>query len=587
MAKWMLYNKRADFVSIAQKFHIDPLIAKVLRNKDLTTDEQINRYLNGGINDLYDPHRMKDMDKGVSVIIEKINHKKKIRVVNDYDVDGVASGHILYSALKRCGADVSIRVPDRIKDGYGLNRNIIEEAHTDGIDTIITCDNGIAALEEIAYAKEFGMTIVVTDHHSIPFEKDENGKIRYLKSVADAIINPHQIDCGYPYDGLCGAAVAWKFICVLYEKLGIAKGEAYDMIEFVAFATVADVMELTDENRILVKLGLKKINTGMCSNTGLKLLIEENSLQPDQVSAYHFGFVLGPCVNASGRLETAKIALRLFQEADTDKARKIAKRLIELNEERKALTLEGVEAAEEQIKKFHMEKDKVLVIYLPDVHESLAGIIAGRIRETYYRPVFVLTKGENGVKGSGRSIEEYSMFEEMNKCKEFLDGFGGHPMAAGLSLQAENIGSFRSALNEKTTLTDVDLVEKIHIDAAMPLSYVSMPLVMELDYLAPFGKGNEKPKFAEKDVEFAAIKVIGKNKNVLKIRLKENNVWYTAVSFGTVDQFEALCLQKYGKDAFLDLVEGKGHYKFSILYEPEIDSYNGRDSLQFIIRDFC
>lgn len=478
MAKWMLYNKRADFVSIAQKFHIDPLIAKVLRNKDLTTDEQINRYLNGGINDLYDPHLMKDMDKGVSVIIEKINHKKKIRVVNDYDVDGVASGHILYSALKRCGTDVSIRVPDRIKDGYGLNRNIIEEAHTDGIDTIITCDNGIAALEEIAYAKELGMTVVVTDHHSIPFEKDENGEIRYLKSEADAIINPHQIDCGYPYDGLCGAAVAWKFICVLYEKLGIAKDEAYDMIEFVAFATVADVMELTDENRILVKLGLKKINAGMCSNTGLKLLIEENSLQPDQVSAYHFGFVLGPCVNASGRLETAKIALRLFQEADTDKARKIAKRLIELNEERKALTLEGVEAAEEQIKKFHMEKDKVLVIYLPDVHESLAGIIAGRIRETYYRPVFVLTKGENGVKGSGRSIEEYSMFEEMNKCKEFLDGFGGHPMAAGLSLQAENIGSFRSALNEKTTLTDVDLVEKIHIDAAMPLSYVSMPLVM-------------------------------------------------------------------------------------------------------------
>ena len=587
MAKWMLYNKRADFVSIAQKFHIDPLIAKVLRNKDLTTDEQLNRYLNGGINDLYDPHLMKDMDKGVSVIIEKINHKKKIRVVNDYDVDGVASGHILYSALKRCGTDVSIRVPDRIKDGYGLNRNIIEEAHTDGIDTIITCDNGIAALEEIAYAKELGMTVVVTDHHSIPFEKDENGKIRYLKSEADAIINPHQTDCGYPYDGLCGAAVAWKFICVLYEKLGIAKDEAYDMIEFVAFATVADVMELTDENRILVKLGLQKINTGNIVNLGFRMLIEENSLQPDQISSYHFGFVLGPCVNASGRLETAKIALNLFQESDEDRARELARKLIELNEERKDLTSKGVEVAEEQIEKFHMENDKVLVVYLPDVHESLAGIIAGRIREHYYRPVFVLTNGEKGVKGSGRSIEEYSMFEEMNKCKEFLDGFGGHPMAAGLSLQIENIEPFRRALNEITMLTETDLVEKIHIDAAMPLSYVSMPLIMELDHLAPFGKGNEKPKFAEKDVEFASVKVIGKNHNVLKIRLKENNKWYSAVSFGTVDQFEALCLQKYGENAFLDLVEGKGHYSFSILYEPEIDSYNGRDSIQFIVRDFC
>ena len=566
MAKWILYNKRADFVSIAQKFHIDPLIAKVLRNKNLTTDEQINRYLNGGINDLYNPRLMKDMDKGVAIITNKIRAKKKIRVVNDYDVDGVASGHILYTALARCGADVSIRVPDRIKDGYGLNRNIIEEAHADGIDTIITCDNGIAALEEIAYAKELGMTVVVTDHHSIPFEKDENGEIRYLKSEADAIINPHQIDCGYPYDGLCGAAVVWKFIFVLYKKLGIAKDEAYDMIEFVAFATVADVMELTDENRILVKLGLKKVNAGMCSNTGLKLLIEENSLQPDQISSYHFGFVLGPCVNASGRLETAKIALNLFQESDEDRARELARKLIELNEERKDLTSKGVEAAEEQIEKFHMENDKVLVVYLP---------------------VFVLTNGENGVKGSGRSIEEYSMFEEMNKCKEFLDGFGGHPMAAGLSLQVENIEPFRRALNERTMLTEADLVEKIHIDAAMPLSYVSMPLIMELDHLAPFGKGNEKPKFAEKDVEFASVKVIGKNHNVLKIRLKENNKWYSAVSFGTVDQFEALCLQKYGENAFLDLVEGKGHYSFSILYEPEIDSYNGRDSIQFIVRDFC
>lgn len=587
MTKWILYNKRADFVSIAQKFHIDPLIAKVLRNKNLTTDEQINRYLNGGLNDLYEPRLMKDMDKGVAIIADKIRAKKKIRVVNDYDVDGVASGHILYTALARCGADVSIRVPDRIKDGYGLNRNIIEEAHADGIDTIITCDNGIAAIDEISYAKDLGMTVVVTDHHSIPFEKDENGEIRYVSSRADAIINPHQADCEYPYDGLCGAAVAWKFICVLYATMQIPSDEAYDMLEFVAFATVADVMELTDENRILVKLGLKKVNAGMCSNTGLKLLIEENSLQPDQISSYHFGFVLGPCVNASGRLETAKIALNLFQESDEDRARELARKLIELNEERKDLTSKGVEAAEEQIEKFHMENDKVLVVYLPDVHESLAGIIAGRIREHYYRPVFALTNGENGVKGSGRSIEEYSMFEEMNKCKEFLDGFGGHPMAAGLSLQVENIEPFRRALNERTMLTEADLVEKIHIDAAMPLSYVSMPLIMELDHLAPFGKGNEKPKFAEKDVEFASVKVIGKNHNVLKIRLKENNKWYSAVSFGTVDQFEALCLQKYGENAFLDLVEGKGHYSFSILYEPEIDSYNGRDSIQFIVRDFC
>lgn len=587
MKKWFLYNKKADFNAIGQKFHIDPLVARVLRNKDLITDEQIRRYLNGGLDDLYDPHLMKDMDKGVLIIEKKIRQKQKIRVVNDYDVDGVASGHILYTALSRCGADVSIRVPDRIKDGYGLNRNIIKEAYKDGIDTIITCDNGIAAIEEIDYAKELGMTVVVTDHHSIPIEKEKNGDVRYLKSDADAIINPHQSDCEYPYNGLCGAAVAWKFICVLYDKMGVPSDEAYDMLDFVAFATVADVMDLTDENRILVKLGLQKINTGNCKNMGLRLLIEENSLQPDQVGAYHFGFVLGPCVNASGRLETAKIALSLFQETDENKARAIAQRLIELNEERKALTLEGVELAEEQIVKEHMENDKVLVIFLPDVHESLAGIIAGRIREHYYRPVFVLTRGEDGVKGSGRSIEEYSMFEEMNRCKEFLGGFGGHPMAAGLSMKEENVIPFRKALNEKTTLTEADLIEKVHIDAPMPFSYVSMKLVMELDYLAPFGKGNEKPKFATKDLEFVSARLLGTNQNVLKFRIRENDSWYTAVCFSNVDQFKKLCQNKYGENAFDQLLNGKGDYKFSVLYEPDINSYNGRDYLQFIIRDFC
>ena len=543
MEKWFVINKGADFAGIAKRFGISPVTARLIRNREVMGDEAIARYLKGGIGELYDPHLLLDSDRLTDILVQKISEQKKIRVIGDYDIDGVMSTYILYKGITRCGGSVDFQIPDRMKDGYGINDHLIEQADEAGIDTIITCDNGIAAIGEIAHAKSLGMTVLVTDHHEIPYT-EERGERHYKRSEADAIVNPKQMECTYPYKNLCGAAVAWKVIQILYEKCDIAVEESYDFLENVAFATVGDVMDLTDENRILVREGLKRIHTTM--NPGMRALILQNKLEPEQISSYHFGFVLGPCINASGRLETAKIALNLFLQEDVKKASEIAAELVDLNAQRKDMTAEGVELAMQQVEEGNTG-EKVLVVYLPDVHESLAGIIAGRIREACHKPTFVLTKSEDGVKGSGRSIEAYSMYEELCKCQELFTKFGGHPMAAGLSLPEANVEIFREKINACCGLTEEDFIPKIKIDIPMPVDYPDISLVNELSLLEPFGKANVKPQFADKNLGVDRAVVVGKNQNVLKLTLKtERGKSISAVYFGDVEEFREYYGRKCG-----------------------------------------
>ena len=564
MEKWFVINKGADFAGIAKRFGISPVTARLIRNREVMGDEAIARYLKGGIGELYDPHLLLDSDRLTDILVQKISEQKKIRVIGDYDIDGVMSTYILYKGITRCGGSVDFQIPDRMKDGYGINDHLIEQADEAGIDTIITCDNGIAAIGEIAHAKSLGMTVLVTDHHEIPYT-EERGERHYKRSEADAIVNPKQMECTYPYKNLCGAAVAWKVIQILYEKCDIAVEESYDFLENVAFATVGDVMDLTDENRILVREGLKRIHTTM--NPGMRALILQNKLEPEQISSYHFGFVLGPCINASGRLETAKIALNLFLQEDVKKASEIAAELVDLNAQRKDMTAEGVELAMQQVEEGNTG-EKVLVVYLPDVHESLAGIIAGRIREACHKPTFVLTKSEDGVKGSGRSIEAYSMYEELCKCQELFTKFGGHPMAAGLSLPEANVEIFREKINACCGLTEEDFIPKIKIDIPMPVDYPDIPLVNELLLLEPFGKANVKPQFADKNLGIDRAVVVGKNQNVLKLTLKtERGKSISAVYFGDVEEFREYYGRKYGENevqqAFLGRTNG---IRMSVVY---------------------
>ena len=544
MKQWMVLSKKADFKAIGERFGIDQVTARIIRNRDIIEEEEIRDFLTGGLKELKDPHLLHEADVLVDILVEKIKTQKHIRILGDYDIDGVMSTHILKTALKRCQGNVSIQIPDRMKDGYGLNMNLVERAYQEGVDTILTCDNGIAAMEEIARGKELGMTILVTDHHEIPFVEEE-GKRTYLRSKADAIVNPHQKECAYPYKNLCGAGVAWKVICLLYEKMGIPQKEAEDLLEFVAFATVGDIMSLTGENRILVKEGIKRIHH--TENTGMKALILRCGLEPEQIDAYHFGFVLGPCVNASGRLDTAQRALELFSEEDPEIAGKVAEELVVLNEERKEMTLAGVERAVEICDKEDYGKDSVLVIYLPEVHESIAGIFALMMRVRYYKPTFILTKGEEGVKGSGRSIEEYSMYEEMCKCRELFTKFGGHPMAAGLSLPEENVEVFRRKINEYSPFKKTFPVEKIRIDVPMPLDYVSMDLIRELNLLAPFGKDNPHPIFADRDLTFTRLWLIGKNQNVLRMNLvTASGMTVSGIAFRNVEAIQEYLQKKFG-----------------------------------------
>lgn len=584
MEKWFVINKGADFAGIAKRFGISPVTARLIRNREVMGDEAIARYLKGGIGELYDPHLLLDSDRLTDILVQKISEQKKIRVIGDYDIDGVMSTYILYKGITRCGGSVDFQIPDRMKDGYGINDHLIEQADEAGIDTIITCDNGIAAIGEIAHAKSLGMTVLVTDHHEIPYT-EERGERHYKRSEADAIVNPKQMECTYPYKNLCGAAVAWKVIQILYEKCDIAVEESYDFLENVAFATVGDVMDLTDENRILVREGLKRVHTTM--NPGMRALILQNKLEPEQISSYHFGFVLGPCINASGRLETAKIALNLFLQEDVKKASEIAAELVDLNAQRKDMTAEGVELAMQQVEEGNTG-EKVLVVYLPDVHESLAGIIAGRIREACHKPTFVLTKSEDGVKGSGRSIEAYSMYEELCKCQELFTKFGGHPMAAGLSLPEANVEIFREKINACCGLTEEDFIPKIKIDIPMPVDYPDIPLVNELLLLEPFGKANVKPQFADKNLGIDRAVVVGKNQNVLKLTLKtERGKSISAVYFGDVEEFREYYGRKYGENevqqAFLGRTNG---IRMSVVYYPEINRYQGNESIQIVIKNY-
>ncbi len=571
MQKWMVLAKKADFYGIGRKFGIDPVIARVIRNRERISEEEIEQYLHGKMNQIYSFQLMKGMEEALELLLEKIREKKKIRIIGDYDIDGVCSTYILLIGLKKAGAIVDIDIPDRIKDGYGISRELIDLAYQAGTDTIITCDNGISAIEQVAYAKSLGMTVIVTDHHEIPYEEQEDGSIKTILPPADAIVNPKQEGCPYPFKGICGAMVAYKLICGLYEKKGFPKEAQEEFIEFAAIATVGDVMDLQDENRIVVKDGLRRMKN--TKNYGLKALIRVNHLEEAELTGYHIGFVLGPCINASGRLSTAKKALNLLLCTDEKKAQELAEELKALNDSRKEMTQKGVEQAEKLVETTELKNDRVLVIYLPDCHESLAGIIAGRIREKYNKPVIVLTKGKDGVKGSGRSIEAvYHMFKELVKCKDLLSKFGGHPMAAGLSLPEENIEAFREALNKNCTLTPEDMMEKILIDVPMPISYVTLPLIRQLSLLEPFGKGNNKPVFAEKNIKITQCRIFGKNKNVVKMKLYDGNgVCMDGVWFGD-------------GEAFVNEIQEKE--RWSIAYYPSINTYNGRESIEIIVQNY-
>lgn len=565
----MVAAKRADFKGIGERFGIDQVTARIIRNRDVIGEKAIEKYLHGSRKDFYSPWMLKDMEKAVAILQEKIENRNRIRIIGDYDIDGVMSTYILLESLRGLGCDVDMMIPNRITDGYGINEHLIEQAWQEGRDTIITCDNGIAAVTQIRKAKDLGMTVIVTDHHEVPFEDLEGGRKEILPP-ADAIVNPKQKACSYPFAGLCGAVVAMKVMEALYEKMAPEVDLVDKMLPFAGIATIGDVMDLQDENRILVKEGLQRLHH--TTNLGLQELIRVNNLEPENISPYHIGFILGPCLNASGRLDTAKRALQLLLADSREEAAVLAGDLKNLNESRKEMTAQGLEKAIEQVESTSMMENTVLVVFLPECHESLAGIIAGRLRERYHKPSFVLTRGEEGVKGSGRSIESYSMYEKLCECKEYLTKFGGHPMAAGLSLEEENVERFRRKLNEQSGLTEEDLVEKVTIDVPMPIHYIRKDLVQELSLLEPFGKGNEKPLFAQKNLWVSQMRVFGKNRNVVKMRLTDENGYpMDGVYFGNGDEFAE---------------EGRGKRKISIVYYPDINMYQGRESLQVIIRHY-
>lgn len=585
MENWVLLRKGADFQHISEKFHISPRVASLIRNRDVIGDDAIEKYLNGTIADLYDGMLMKDMDKAVAVLGEKIKENAKIRIIGDYDIDGIQSTYILLEGFRMLGADVDSDIPDRMKDGYGLNRNLIDRALEADVDTIITCDNGIAAAEEIAYAKSMGMTIVVTDHHEVPYTEIGTGR-RYILPEADAVVDPKQEDCTYPFKGLCGAAVAYKLVEALMEAMGKDAEDADYLMENVAIATIGDVMDLVDENRIFVKQGLDMLKR--TENLGLKALMECTGVNVDKLSSYHIGFVIGPCMNASGRLDTAKRALELLEAKKVAEADLLAGDLKALNDSRKDMTAQAVEEAFIQVENSELKDADVLVVYLPECHESLAGIVAGRIREKYYRPVFVLTKGAEGLKGSGRSIETWHMYEGLNRVKHLLSKFGGHKMAAGLSMPEENLEQFRKEINEKSGITPEDLNEKIAIDMQLPFECVNEKFIGELAVLEPFGKGNARPVFAERQVQVESARILGKNKNVLKLQVKDlHGTRMDAMYFGDVNTFVEYVREKFGDIACECLLRGHGHgIVMAFTYYPDINEYQGVRTPQIVIQNY-
>lgn len=600
MEKWFVAAKKADFNKWAEEFHITPVLARILRNRDLTKEEEVERFLHGALGDCYSPWLLKDMDRAVELIRQAVSEGKAIRIIGDYDVDGICSAYILTRGLQVLGARVDTAIPHRIHDGYGLNEHLIEEAAEDGIEMIVTCDNGIAAAPQIEQAVSLGITVIVTDHHEVPFS-EEGGVRRELLPPASAVVDPKQEACAYPFKGICGGVVAYKLIQALAERTGEkglqgvleerTEGEDLqsvleELLELAALATVCDVMELKDENRILVKEGLKRLQN--TRNEGIRALMEVNNIPPAKLSAYHLGFVLGPCLNATGRLDTAKRALELLQSRTRVDAMSAARELKDLNDSRKSLTLQGVQEAEDYIKRHRMEQDSVMLIYLPDVHESLAGIIAGRIREKYNHPVFILTKGEQEVKGSGRSIEAYHMYEHMTRVKEYFTKFGGHKLAAGLSMREEDIEPLRRALNEDSGLSEEDFVPRVHIDVPMPLTYADEKLAGELSLLEPFGVGNPKPLFAQKELRFLAGFRMGANKNFARFRVRTpEGEERQLVFFGDLERFGAFLSEKYGPGSTEALYGGKGDFLVSVAYQLSLNTYKGRTELQFIMQNYC
>nr|WP_304955560.1 single-stranded-DNA-specific exonuclease RecJ [uncultured Acetatifactor sp.] len=585
MEKWYVAAKKADFNEWAEEFHISPVVARVLRNRDLTEKDQVRRFLYGKLEDCYSPWLLKDMDRAVEHILAAIDEGIRIRVIGDYDVDGVCASYILTKGLGILGAKVDTAIPHRIHDGYGLNDNLIEIARQDGIGMIVTCDNGIAAAPQIALANSYGIRVIVTDHHEVPFVTEQDGVRREQLPPALAVIDPKQEQCRYSFPGICGGTVAYKLIAALAEKTGDGnlREAMEELLEFVALSTVCDVMELKNENRILVKEGLRRLKN--TRNQGLKALIEVNGIEPERLSAYHLGFVIGPCLNATGRLDTAKRALELLQSATKTEAMSAARELKELNDSRKNLTLQGVEQAESFLLEHHMEQDKVLVIFLPEVHESLAGIIAGRIREKYCHPVFILTRGEEGVKGSGRSVEGYHMYEAMTQVKQYFTKFGGHAMAAGLSMKEGDIGDFRRDLNANCRLGPEDFIPKVHIDVPMPLEYADGKIADELELLEPFGVGNPKPLFAQKNLRFLSGYKMGANKTCARYRVQtESGAQKQLVFFGNLERFAAFLEEKYGPGSEAALYEGRGDFSLSVVYQLGKNTYRGKTEIQYVMQ---
>ena len=580
--KWLLRNRKVDLKAMSEKYKISQLLCKLMVNRDIIDENIINSYINPVYKYLHSPKTMKDVVIAVDIIKRKIQENKKIRIIGDYDVDGIISVFILYTALKKCGANVDYEIPDRIKDGYGINENIVKVAYDEGVDTIITCDNGISAIDQIQYAKDLGLTVIVTDHHDVPFiEKD--GVRTFLSSQADAIINPKQIECEYKFKSICGAGVAFKLMEALYEEIGMDKEECYKLIEFVAIATVCDVVDLIDENRIFVKNGLEMLNNS--KNIGINALKKACGLEDKEITAYHLGFVIGPCLNASGRLDSAKKGLELLLMEDDEEAKNLAQEIVDLNDARKNMTKEGVDRAINIIDSTDINNDKILVVYIPDIHESLAGIVAGRVKEQYNKPTIILTKSEEGVKGSARSIEEYNMFEGLLACKELLDKFGGHPMAAGLSLQEDKVDELRIALNNKCELTDEDLTRKIMIDSSLPLEYLNLHLIEELNVLEPFGKGNSKPVFGVRDAKITKAMLLGKDKNVLKLKLlTNNNITIDAMIFNDLENFESKIIEKYGNEELDNLYnKSNNNIPMDFTFYPSINEWNGNKSIQIVV----
>ena len=580
--KWLLRNRKVDLKAMSEKYKISQLLCKLMVNRDIIDENIINSYINPVYKYLHSPKTMKDVVIAVDIIKRKIQENKKIRIIGDYDVDGIISVFILYTALKKCGANVDYEIPDRIKDGYGINENIVKVAYDEGVDTIITCDNGISAIDQIQYAKDLGLTVIVTDHHDVPFI-EEDGVRTFLSSQADAIINPKQIECEYKFKSICGAGVAFKLMEALYEEIGMDKEECYKLIEFVAIATVCDVVDLIDENRIFVKNGLEMLNNS--KNIGINALKKACGLEDKEITAYHLGFVIGPCLNASGRLDSAKKGLELLLMEDDEEAKNLAQEIVDLNDARKNMTKEGVDRAINIIDSTDINNDKILVVYIPDIHESLAGIVAGRVKEKYNKPTIILTKSEEGVKGSARSIEEYNVFEGLLACKELFDKFGGHPMAVGLSLQEDKVDELRKALNNKCELTDEDLTRKIMIDSSLPLEYLNLHLIEELNVLEPFGKGNSKPVFGVRDAKITKAILLGKDKNVLKLKLlTNNNITIDAMIFNDLENFESKIIEKYGNEELDNLYnKSNNNIPMDFTFYPSINEWNGNKSIQIVV----